>query len=193
MREKPKKATRKLVTNNGVATEDLELYVFALKILWLQMVPFLMIMVLSMIYGKWLEHYLFIIIYSLLRRYSGGFHFQKQWVCMMTSFSLLTIFCEVGARMELSISMVILCGIMGMGITLNSPLRFQISDEKYRNCQQKQCKRLLVIFMSCILLGLLRKYELVTWIGLGILMTRLLQYPCLIEHWYRGRQQNSFH
>lgn len=190
MKKKYKKIVEKLI-GNEIEDRELKIYLFALKIMVLQAMPYLMITIISILRGRWVEHFLFITIYSVLRRYSGGFHFSKQSTCFITSMMLLYIFCEIGAVLPFTIMTGFVMFLMGIALILNSSMQYEVTYVKYKKCQGKVCKRLLLIFLLCLLLIALDKIEFVKWIGLGIVMTRVLQYPCLCMHLYAEKRHSS--
>ncbi len=74
-----------LITNNIVADENREAYIYGLELLFPQILFYFGILVIAIFTKTILLSLLFVISYKVLRQYTGGFHCKRAEVCLVVS------------------------------------------------------------------------------------------------------------
>ncbi len=71
-----------------VDIEQLEIYIYGLECFINTAVPVIILTIFSIFSNTLFETWLWIIIFSILRKYTGGYHAPSQWICMLSTISL---------------------------------------------------------------------------------------------------------
>ena len=75
-----------LQSRNGILEEkDRRLYEYAYGVLLGRVVIYLIIVILGIITGNWMEMIVFLLPFTVLRQYAGGIHLEKAGGCMAVS------------------------------------------------------------------------------------------------------------
>lgn len=78
---------------NGILEEkDRRLYEYAYGVLLGRVAIYLIIVILGIVTGNWLEMLVFLLPFTVLRQYAGGIHLEKAGSCMVVS-SILVLLC----------------------------------------------------------------------------------------------------
>lgn len=78
----------KLVTSRIIKIENREFYTYGLELLISKLMFFLIVLILAMLTKMLLLSVIFIITYTLLRQYTGGFHCNTSEMCLLVSILL---------------------------------------------------------------------------------------------------------
>ena len=82
-----------LQSRNGILEEkDRRLYEYAYGVLLGRVAIYLIIVILGIVTGNWLEMLVFLLPFTVLRQYAGGIHLEKAGSCMVVS-SILVLLC----------------------------------------------------------------------------------------------------
>ena len=80
-----------ILLKNGVGYEyDLISYGFALIMRYILF--FLILMIISMLFNLVLEVFMLSVVFNILRKYAGGFHFNDSYICYLFSFFSIILF-----------------------------------------------------------------------------------------------------
>lgn len=80
---------------NGILEEkDRRLYEYAYGVLLGRVVIYLIIVILGIITGNWMEMIVFLLPFTVLRQYAGGIHLEKAGGCMAVS-GILVLLCSL--------------------------------------------------------------------------------------------------
>ena len=83
-----------LQSRNGILEEkDRRLYEYAYGVLLGRVVIYLIIVILGIITGNWMEMIVFLLPFTVLRQYAGGIHLEKAGGCMAVS-GILVLLCS---------------------------------------------------------------------------------------------------
>lgn len=77
-----------LYRNHMIEEEDSEVYQYGFEIVIDSVLETLLLMVIGFLIGKTMQTILFILTFTVIRRYSGGFHASTKLRCVMTSIFL---------------------------------------------------------------------------------------------------------
>ena len=84
-----------LQSRNGILEEkDRRLYEYAYGVLLGRVVIYLIIVILGIITGNWMEMIVFLLPFTVLRQYAGGIHLEKAGGCMAVS-GILVLLCSL--------------------------------------------------------------------------------------------------
>ena len=84
-----------LQSRNGILKEkDRRLYEYAYGVLLGRVVIYLIIVILGIITGNWMEMIVFLLPFTVLRQYAGGIHLEKAGGCMAVS-GILVLLCSL--------------------------------------------------------------------------------------------------
>lgn len=75
-----------LVKNNIIERSELENYHYALEILFLKIIHYITILIISLFFNILPETFIFLYVYSSIRTYIGGYHSKNMYICLLLSF-----------------------------------------------------------------------------------------------------------
>lgn len=75
-----------LVKNNIIERSELENYHYALEILFLKIIHYITIFIISLFFNIFPETFMFLYVYSSIRTYIGGYHSKNMYICLLLSF-----------------------------------------------------------------------------------------------------------
>ncbi len=172
-----------LINCEAIEETDRSLYEYALYSIFLTISPVFLVVLLGNIFGFLRESFLIIIPFFILRKYCGGYHTKKAWLCIIES-SLLLILC-------IFISSIIKCNNLLLIFTIYSMISLgyfspmdnenKILRSEERNAYKKNTVIVLLILgiIELILLYLKMNIE-VKCISMGIMLTAFMQYPSIV-------------
>ena len=178
---------RWLLREGVILDDDQEIFSYAAFCFLFGLLPVLIAIVLGAITGMLFESLLLILPFMLLRKFSGGFHLNSMIACIVVS--TLVISAAIGL-----VSLIInfdLVGILSIMVLLSlvSICIFSPIDSPTKKISQKErtmfqwTARCItsVVALIFFLLILLNQRRIGIPIGVGVLMTAVLQWPCVIS------------
>lgn len=171
-----------LVKNKAIEPNDRELYEYAIYSFLISITPLVIFLIASGVIGMWWEGILIIIPFMVIRKFSGGYHAKHAYVCFMASTGLLGVSLCIVAFVNSSWIIHILSCLSGISLAINSPIDSEnkkiTENEKMR---YKHMTHLLVVVFLFVYMVLtvfrLERYS--TCIGISMILTALLQLPCV--------------
>lgn len=186
-----KDITTWLIKNGVVKTEERELYEYAVHSLVLSLAPLVIVMIIGSFMGAVKESILFILPFMAIRKFSGGFHAKHEWICLMSSCSLL--FLCVFAVSKITYSAVLGSVTLGAVISLSLLSPIDSDNRRLSADEKKKYKRITRIiaglfFGIFVLLAGLRAGKYAGCIAVGLILSAFLQFPCVLQrlHVKRG-------
>lgn len=172
-----------LLRNEIIAEDDREVYAYAIEVLCCLIAPFLMISFLIPFTKLSYEGFILIIPFSMLRRYSGGFHFKNSTVCIIVSFLYLFMMEEIGKRIEFSNKLAMTSIMFLIIIEVICFRKSTYCDDIYKKARKAKAFFACSILLFCILISYFTNNIIIgKWVSLGIIMTFILQIPCLVKY-----------
>ena len=176
--------TTYLIQNHGIKEEDRELYEYAVYRLFLSLQPLLFALVLGLVTGKIERCILIILPFTLIRKFAGGYHAGSTVRCLISSFFLLSITLLISFYYPGGWKGLLLMIGGGISVIICSPIDHENKriDKEEKREFKRITARITTIWMILSVLSMWRRMEVVSiCISLGILLTAVLQTPCVIS------------
>ena len=126
---------------------------------------------------------LFFIAFILLRKYTGGFHFQSPGLCLFVSLLSEFLFILLAKVFPSIFLWSVLFFISSISLCILSPVesaKRELSLADRRRCQKQTTKILVSICLFCYLLYWIGKKDMIPYPASAVLMTAISQYPAII-------------
>ena len=172
-----------LIKHNAIEPNDRELYEYALYSFLLSFTPLVIFLIISGVIEMFWEGVLIVFPFMVIRKFAGGFHVKRAYVCMIVSTGLLGVCLYVVAHTTIGWFFHVLVVVAGVSIIVHSPI-----DSENRRLSESEIKQygLMTRFlvMSLILFYLiLVAFHLGYYAGcvvISLCLTALLQLPCVL-------------
>ena len=181
------KLTIWLTKRGAIQADDTNLYRYASYNLIYTFTPIIPILCIAWFLHSFFGGILFFIAFILLRKYTGGFHFQSPGVCLFVSliseFSFLFL-----ATLDLPLKLwICLWGLSSLSLCFFSPVsnskRILTPDDQHR-CSKYTKIILVIIGLFCYILHGTGNGEMISYPLSATLMTAISQYPAIIQEKY---------
>lgn len=182
-----KSITRWLIKRETIKIEDKELYEYAVYSLLLTVEPVVLILIIGGLLGKMIEGVAIIIPFMFIRKFSGGIHAKKLWVCMLSSCALL--FLAVWLVDKVDVNTFLSITVVGAAVSLIwlSPVD---SENRRLSTAEKKEYKVITFFVAIVFVaiyGVLSYTEFKVYaagIAEGIILTAMLQIPCMVNRFW---------
>lgn len=101
----------KTCMNAGIINEDPEVYVYGSELVISSFLGIFLSLLSGLLFGNFLETLLFLILFILLRRYTGGYHAQTHFNCILGT-NLLSVLLNIIIHMRFSIKNILFLAIL---------------------------------------------------------------------------------
>lgn len=176
-----------LVNQGIISTDDQSLFTYAMYCLFLGLSPVFIILSLGTVSGMLHEGILLIIPFMAIRKFSGGYHLKSaKWCFILSVITLsLALFC-INKITEGQYYVFLTYAVLFSVLILYcfSPID---SDARKLSKKEKHVFQLIariistVIFLLYLLFLFYGLNSICSALGMGIIMSALLQIPCIIE------------
>lgn len=185
-----------LIKQKAIEEESCELFKFAAHSFLLGVAPVIYAVIIGGIMGEMSTSIILILPFTVIRKYSGGFHAKREWTCLVSSCLLLYGCVTIALHIQYSVwfSFVIFLAVLSL-VTfspVDSENRRLDSDEKRMRKKETMVISLL-FFVLYIGLLLFRLERYAICIGVGIVLTAGLQIPCVVGFLTKKLKKMSFH
>ena len=181
-----------LLKHGAISVNEKELYEYGIYSFLFTLTPLFLVLMVSIPLNMAVEGVLLITPFILLRKFAGGFHFQTPLPCIIVS-TVVLLGCLLEIRVILEYGSFIIHTLLVYAsivpICILSPID---SENRQLSAKEKSAFNRIAIVLATInaalysLLLILRTVEIAIPLGTGMILTTLLQLPCLFEH-----QKNS--
>ena len=179
-----------LAREGVIVEEEQNLFSYAAYSLFFGLLPVIISIALGAVFGILYESILLLLPFMLLRKFSGGFHFDSAKLCIVCSIALIAL--ALGAIKWLlsgiSLTPIAVCVLLSaISLWINSPIeslaRKLSANEKvlFRNISRVL---IVIVFLTFLLLLFFENKSAIP-IGVGIVVTALLQIPCIVGALHR--------
>lgn len=174
--------TRWFINRNILPAEDEELYAYAINCLMITVSPLLLVLVIGACMNLVTEGIALIIPFMVIRTFSGGIHSESPGKCFVISTGILLTLLVLTKVISNS---AILCTVMiggGISLIICSPIE---NENKPLSIYEKQAYKIktgvwVSVFAAIyFVLGYLGQNRYAVCVALGIILTSVLQIPCL--------------
>lgn len=177
----------KWLSLEGITTNDeQEMVAFAVRSLIFGILPILIAMSLGLMFSMFYEGFLIILPFFLIRKFSGGYHSKSPYLCIIFSIVLIAVglgmirmiyFTEQFAMLK------ILVFLSATSLFIFSPIssdarKLTFRERRFLGTISKILSIIAVI--SYLILDCLGMRQTSVPIGVGVFITALLQWPCII-------------
>lgn len=179
-----------LAREGVIVEEEQRLFSYAVYSLFLGLLPVIISMALGAIFGILYESFLLLLPFMLLRKFSGGFHFDSAKLCIICSTALIALALSAVKLLLSGVALVpfAICVLLSViSLWVNSPIESLARKLSAKETElfRKVSRTLTVIIFLIFLLLLFFKNKTAIPIGVGIIMPALLQIPCIAVMLYR--------
>ena len=181
-----------LLKHGAISVNEKELYEYGIYSFLFTLTPLFLVLMVSIPLNMAVEGVLLITPFILLRKFAGGFHFQTPLPCIIVS-TVVLLGCLLEIRVILEYGSFIIHTLLVYAsivpICILSPID---SENRQLSAKEKSAFHRIAIVLATnnaalySLLLILRTVEIAIPLGTGMILTTLLQLPCLFEH-----QKNS--
>lgn len=181
-----------LLKHGAISVNEKELYEYGIYSFLFTLTPLFLVLMVSIPLNMAVEGVLLITPFILLRKFAGGFHFQTPLPCIIVS-TVVLLGCLLEIRVILEYGSFIIHTLLVYAsivpICILGPID---SENRQLSAKEKSAFHRIAIVLATInaalysLLLILRTVEIAIPLGTGMILTALLQLPCLFEH-----QKNS--
>ena len=172
---------------NGILEEkDRRLYEYAYGVLLGRVAIYLIIVILGIVTGNWLEMLVFLLPFTVLRQYAGGIHLEKAGSCMVVS-SILVLLCgqylASGSAVMWQIRIIWLAAVGVIFVMAPVDASSKKLDEKEKKVYGMRARAILII--ECAIAGVfsVTGYFLVV---NGIMVAHIVLASGLILGWIKN-------
>ena len=180
-----------LLKHGAISVNEKELYEYGIYSFLFTLTPLFLVLMVSIPLNMAVEGVLLITPFILLRKFAGGFHFQTPLPCIIVS-TVVLLGCLLEIRVILEYGSFIIHTLLYASIVPICILSPIDSENRQLSAKEKSAFHRIAIVLATInaalysLLLILRTVEIAIPLGTGMILTALLQLPCLFEH-----QKNS--
>ncbi len=173
-----------LIQNKEIEESEKELYEYAVHSLIMLIAPLPMALGIGWLFGELEMSIVLILPFMILRKFSGGYHAKKQWICLIISSSLLAVCFGRAEVLEAGPTLSLIVALSAVCLAIFSPVDSEnrrLSPEEQKEFG-KTARILVVIFvMVYVALIILEKHTSAVYLALGIILPAVLQLPCILK------------
>lgn len=184
-----------LIRQEAIEEDSRELYEYAVHSFFLGIAPLVYAVIIGGVMGELKISVTLILPFMMIRKFSGGFHAKKEWVCLISSCLLLhgCILAASHLRHSLLFGVFVFMGVVCLMIF--SPMdsenrRLEPDEKKLRKRDAAIISLIFYVVYIVLLLSRAEKYAV--GIGVGILLTAGLQTPCILPKVTKKAKKMSF-
>ena len=167
-----------LISMGIISDDDRELYSYAAYNIIFKAVPIIVLFILSICMDKIIENAIIVLVFLSIRKYAGGFHFNKPALCLFGSSVVMAVLLVLSDRIYTSLLMYAVLLISVIIIVCLSPLdsdKRKLDDTEIKEYKIKAVIVLLVILALYTLLCVCHKIIYSNCVFLAIELVLCLQ------------------
>lgn len=177
-----------MIKYNAINEEEKKLYEYALHSVVLLILPLLLAGGIGFCFGSIKSGIILMSPFMILRKFSGGYHAQKLFHCVIGSGLLLFLCIMFAMRIKCDWKLLVVTAIASVSLMIFSPIDNE--NRQFDNNERYVYKRTIVCFVCVldvlgIVLFLLGYYETTACMCIGIQMTTGLQLPCIVKKYVK--------
>lgn len=127
-----------------ISEEDEEWYVYSLQIIIEKIIGFSTILAISVIWNYLLQTVAFLLVFSIIRNYSGGFHFRHFSSCYFFSMGIYLVFLLLVQKYRVGFTSIVILvvflmvlGTVCIGAVNNPSAHWNVKEQCEKNCQRE--------------------------------------------------------
>lgn len=173
-----------LIKRKAIKDDERELYEYALNSIVLLLSPAIISITIGCIMGIPVNGIFMVMPFLFLRKFSGGYHARHAWTCFVGSSILVTLFLWISTKINSGILLYMVTVISVVELCIFSPIHSDNRgiEEKEKYIYRKIIMLQLVIYiMAATIADIVGKHNFAVCIFLGIIITSVMQLPCIIK------------
>ena len=173
-----------MIRCNAINEADRELYKYALHSFFLLFSPLLLACGIGFCFGSIKQGIIIIIPFTVLRKFSGGYHAKNLYTCILGSSFLLFLCTMLSIHVQYDWKLAIATVIASVSLIIFSPVD---SENRRLDTDEKQIYKKITIFLVCFLtladmvLFLFGRKSYAIYFSIGIQLAAWLQIPCIVK------------
>lgn len=180
-----------LIQHDAINEHDKELYEYAVYSILLTISPIFFSIVIGWILGLLKESIIMVLPFTIIRKFSGGYHAGNINYCLVGSCCILAFCIKITTIIKsgLGLSIITLCAIISLCI--NSPIEHEnhTLDINEKQVYAKLARYITLSFgIISVILCKLQRNEYAICISIGLILTAALQIPCLLQKRYTKKK-----
>lgn len=151
-----------MIKRNVIEAEEKELYVYAVQMLFEQLIGLVAVAVICVVFGKFFEGAVFLIAFTLLRKFAGGYHANHFISCFLVSSGVFLVLMLV-TSFELAREILLYANIVTAPfVFIFSPVEVESKplDEKEKSVYRLRARIILAVEAVAIIVLLLFKLKI---------------------------------
>lgn len=176
--------TRWFINRDILPAEDEELYAYAVSCFLTIISPLLLVLVLGACLGLIVEGIVLIIPFMIIRTFSGGAHSKSPGRCFVISAGILIILLVMSKMISNSLLLSIIMLGACISLIVCSPIE---NENKQLSVNEKKVYKKITLICVVVFaavyfaLGFMKQDAYAVCVAQGIILTAILQGPCLIK------------
>lgn len=185
MKRYTQRLSKWLYVQGAIEERDMELYEYGAYVLFINVSPLLLSLIIGSIMGLTINGLIFIIPFILIRKFSGGVHAKRADVCFVLSVVIISLGIYLTKEIILGIPLHIIMICSAISLILLSPIdsenrRLSVKEKRiYRNIASGLTSLFSIIYVT---LCIVEKDHYAVCIALGVVLSAGLQVACLVEN-----------
>lgn len=171
-----------LINHEAIRREEYDLYVYAAHSLIMTLAPLGLALLIGVVLGHTATAVTIILPFMVIRKFSGGYHAKKAWVCLIGSSLILGGCICASEYITYSNGLISVMLIAAVLLRLNSPIE---SENRRLDVQERRMykKVTVVLVILSVLISLVcyrcGRERVAVNLAVGVILTGVLQVPCL--------------
>lgn len=173
-----------MIHNHAIHKEEKELYVFALDSAVMLVLPLLLGGAIGFLLGSPKHGIILVVPFMILRKFSGGYHAKKRWICTVLSSLLLFLCIVLSMKVQFGQTVVINTILAAISLGIFSPIDSEnrLLDKEEKRIYKRMVIYCLVLFgLINIVLFVLNAYTYIVSLSIGIQLSAALQLPYIVK------------
>ena len=108
----------KLVHSGVITPESKSIYIYGLEVLLSSIISTSLILIIGVTFGRFIDTLSFLIVFIVLRSFSGGFHANKYWLCTVVTISIYCVVMLLSAYIKIKIPLIVFGSMAPIGIAV---------------------------------------------------------------------------
>lgn len=173
-----------MIQNHAIHKKEKELYVFALDSAVMLVLPLLLAGGIGYLMGCPKQGILLVLPFMALRKFSGGYHAKKRWICTILSGLLLFLCIALSKKVQYGLAVAVSTVVASISLGIFSPIdsESRILDEEEKRIYKRTVIYFLIFFgLINIILFLVEAYSYMVPLSIGIQLSAVLQVPYILK------------
>ena len=140
--------TSHLVDAGVVSSDSKEIYIYGFEVLITSLLSTILVLIAGAIWGRFIETICFLVVFIVLRSFTGGFHANTYWLCTVVT---LSIYCTVMLLSKTAIPGILYWLLLPVGVIvliIKAPIR---NPNKYMTDKEYLMYKLISIILFIVM------------------------------------------